>query len=233
MEFEVLNDASAVAQRAAAIVAAGARDAIARRGKFVMAVSGGKTPWMMLRELAREQLDWRRVHVFQIDERIAPAGDPVRNLTHLGESLLSNAPIRPEQIHAMPVELADPEEAARRYIKTLQEVAGTPPVLDLVHLGMGPDGHTASLIPGDPVLNVEDRDVAVTDVYQGRRRLTLTYPILNRSRSILWLITGAEKKTMLGRLRQADPSIPAGRIRRNNALLLVDREAAGGRAGKQ
>jgi 6-phosphogluconolactonase len=233
MDVEVLIDSKAVAQRAAAVVTADARKAIAQRGKFVMAVSGGKTPWMMLREFAREQLPWNNVHVFQIDERIAPAGDPDRNLTHLGETLLSNAPIRPDQIHPMLVELADPDEAARQYEKTLQDVAGNPPVLDLVHLGMGPDGHTASLIPGDSVLRVEDRDVAVTGVYQGRKRLTLTYPILNRARNILWLVTGTEKQAMLRRLRKADPSIPAGRVRQDNAVLLVDREAAGDSAENQ
>jgi 6-phosphogluconolactonase len=230
MEVEVLNDSNAVAQRAAAIIAANAREAIASRGKFTMAVSGGKTPWIMLRELAVEQLDWSKVHIFQIDERIAPAGDPDRNLTHLNESLLSHAPIRPEQIHAMPVEMADPDQAAKRYQKELEAVDGNPPVLDLAHLGMGPDGHTASLIPNDAVLNITDRDVAVTGVYQGRKRLTLTYPIINRSRKVLWLVTGAEKHPMLQRMLDADPGIPSGRIRQDHAVLLADRDAAGEKA---
>jgi 6-phosphogluconolactonase len=227
MEFEVLSDADAVARRAAAVIAAEARDAVAARGKFTMAVSGGKTPWVMLRELANEQVPWENVHVFQIDERIAPAGDPDRNLTHLRESLLSHAPLRPEQIHAMPVEAADPAEGAKQYARTLQEFAGNPPVLDLAHLGMGPDGHTASLVPGDASLNVTDRDVALTGVYQGRNRMTLTYPMLNRSRKILWLVTGGEKVSMLQRLRDGDETIPSGRIRRDNALVLADRPAAG------
>src|SRR5205085_4855927 len=124
-----------------------AREAVAKRGIFTMAVSGGRTPWVMLRELANEQVPWDKVHVFQIDERIAPAGDPDRNLTHLRESLLSHAPLRPEQIHAMPVEAADLPAAALRYARTLQEFAGAPPVLDLAHLGLGPDGPTASLVP--------------------------------------------------------------------------------------
>ena len=113
------------------------------------------------------------------------------------------------------------------YAQTLQEIAGSPPVLDLVHLGLGPDGHTASLVPGDPVLDVTDADVALTGVYQGRRRMTLTYPILNRARRILWLVTGSEKAGPLVRLRQGDPSIPAGRVRQDQALVLADRAAAG------
>lgn len=227
MDFEVLSDADAVARRAAAVIAAEARAAVAARGKFTMAVSGGKTPWVMLRALANEQVPWENVHVFQVDERIAPAGDPDRNLTHLRESLLSHAPLRPEQIHAMPVEAPDTVEGAKQYARTLQEFAGIPPVLDLAHLGLGPDGHTASLLPGDPALNVTDRDVARTGVYQGRNRMTLTYPVLNRSRKILWLVTGGEKVSMLQRLRNGDESIPSGRIRRENALVLADRAAAG------
>jgi 6-phosphogluconolactonase len=180
----------------------------------------------MLRALASEDVPWPGVHVVQVDERVAPAGDPDRNLTHLRESLLAHAPLRPEQIHAMPVESADLEAAAREYAALLEEIAGSPPVLDLVHLGLGPDGHTASLVPGDPVLDVTDRDVAVTGVYQGRRRMTLTYPIINRSRRILWLVTGAEKAGMLTRLRDGDRSIPAGRVRRDQALVLADRAAA-------
>jgi 6-phosphogluconolactonase len=136
-------------------------------------------------------------------------------------------PLRPEQVHAMPVEAPDLQAAAVRYALTLEEIAGAPPVLDLVHLGLGPDSHTASLVPGDPVLDVTDADVALTGVYQGRRRMTLTYPIINRSRRILWLVTGSEKIGMLVRLRDGDPSIPAGRVRRDQALVIADRAAAG------
>ena len=167
--------------------------AVAARGRFVMAVSGGRTPWQMLRALAGEDVPWKDVHVVQVDERVAPAGDPDRNLTHLQESLLEHAPLRPDQIHAMPVESGDLDAAAAQYAAMLQQIAGMPPVLDLVHLGLGPDGHTASLVPGDPVLDVTDADVALTGIYQGRRRMTLTYPILNRSRRILWLVTGSDK----------------------------------------
>jgi len=226
MKIEILADAEAVAREAAKLIAAEARAAVAARGRFVMAVSGGHTPWQMLRALAKEEVPWKSVHVVQVDERVAPAGDPDRNLTHLRESLLEHAPLHAEQIHAMPVESEDLDDAAKRYAKTLQEIAGSPPVLDLAHLGLGPDGHTASLVPGDPVLNVTDADVALTGTYQNRRRMTLTYPMLNRARRILWLVTGADKVNALARLREGDTSIPGGRIQQDHAVVLADRAAA-------
>jgi 6-phosphogluconolactonase len=166
------------------------------------------------------------VHVFQVDERVALANDSDRNLAHLHASLLDQAPLRADHVHAMPVEAADLGQAAEQYGRTLREVAGSPSVLDLVHLGLGSDGHTASLIPGDPVLDLSDVDVAVTGPYQGRRRMTLTFPAINRSRLILWLVTGAEKAQMLVRLRDGDRSIPGSRVRRDRALVLADRAAA-------
>ena len=227
MKIEVLADADAVARKAAAIIAAEARSATVARGRFVMAVSGGHTPWLMLRALAGEDVPWENVHVVQVDERVARTGHPDRNLTHVRENLAEHAPLRPGQIHAMPVEALDLQAAAARYAVTLQEIAGTPPVLDLVHLGLGPDGHTASLVPGDPVLDITDADVSPTGIYQGRRRMTLTYPIINRSRHILWVVSGSEKVGMLVRLRDGDPSIPAGRVQRDGALVIADRAAAG------
>jgi 6-phosphogluconolactonase len=226
MQIQIHTDADAVARAAAKTIAAEARAAVADRGRFIMAVSGGRTPWQMLRALTQEEVPWKNVHVVQVDERIAPAGAPDRNLTHLRESLLSHAPLPPDQIHAMPVEENDLEAAARSYASTLQQIAGTPPILDLAHLGLGSDGHTASLVPNDHVLKVADRDVALTGVYQKRRRMTLTYPMLNRARRILWVVTGAEKVEMLVRLREGDVTIPAGQILQNQALLLADRPAA-------
>jgi 6-phosphogluconolactonase len=227
MKVEILIDADAVARKAAEIIAAEARATVAERGRFIMAVSGGHTPWKMLRALANENVPWEGVRVVQVDERVAPAGDPDRNLSHLRESLVEHAPLRPEQILAMPVEWPALDAAAIRYAMTLKEIAGSPPVLDLAHLGLGPDGHTASLVPGDPVLNVTDSDVALTGVYQGRRRMTLTYPILNRARRILWIVTGTDKVAALARLREGDLTIPASRIQRADALVLADQAAVG------
>ncbi len=227
MEFEVVPDAEAVAARAAAIIAAETQAAVAARGRFIMAVSGGHTPWVMLQALAGEDMPWLSLHVVQVDERVAPEGHPDRNLTHLYASLLAHAPLPPNRVYPMPVESPDLEAAARSYARSLREIAGDPATLDLVHLGLGPDGHTASLVPGDAVLDVADADVSVSGPYLGRRRMTLTYPIINRCRRILWLVTGSEKADMLSRLLDGDLSIPAGRVRRNDALVLADRAAAG------
>jgi 6-phosphogluconolactonase len=226
MKLEVLADVESAAGRAAEMIAGEARAAVKARGRFTVAISGGRTPWMMLRALSTLDVPWKNVHVLQVDERIAPDGDADRNLTHLCASLLAQAQPGEAKIHAMPVELPDLDEAVARYAQTLVEVAGSPPVLDLVHLGLGPDGHTASLVPGDPVLGVTDADVALTRLYQGRRRMTLTYPALNRARRVLWLITGEEKAAMLVRLRRGDPAIPAGRVRQDQAVVLADRAAA-------
>jgi 6-phosphogluconolactonase len=227
MKTEFLPDADAAARRGAELIAAAARDAVAARGRFTLAVSGGRAPWQMLSVLAEMPLDWSKFHVLQVDERVAPAGNPIRNLTHLRETLLERAPIPAENVHPMPVEAPDLEAAAGQYAQTLATVAGSPPVIDLVHLGLGPDGHTASLVPGDAALEVFDRTVAVSGEYQGRRRTTLTYPALNAARAILWLVTGADKADALARLLSSDPSIPAGRVDQSRAMLVAERAAAG------
>jgi 6-phosphogluconolactonase len=231
MNLEVHADANSAARAAARFIASDARAVVSERHRYVMAISGGRTPWLMLRALARENVPWNHIHIFQVDERVAPGGQQDRNLTHLRETLLQHAPLRPDQMHAMPVESDDLEAAAAQYAMKLREIAGSPPVLDLAHLGLGPDGHTASLVPGDPVLEIDDHDVGVTGVYQGRRRMTLTYPILNRSRRVLWVVTGNDKAEMLSRLLKGDTSIPAGRIKRESAIVFADRAAAGDRNG--
>jgi 6-phosphogluconolactonase len=226
MKVEVLADVDSVARHAAEVIAGEARAAVKARGRFTVAVSGGRTPWVMLRALSSLDVPWKNVHVLQVDERVAPADHADRNLLSLCASLLADGQPGRAQIHAMPVESPDLDEAAARYAETLVELAGAPPVLDLVHLGLGPDGHTASLVPGDPVLDVTNADVALTGLYQGRRRMTLTYPVLNRARRVLWLITGADKAAMLARLCRGDSSIPAGRVRQDHASVVADRAAA-------
>jgi 6-phosphogluconolactonase len=226
MKIEVFADPDGAAREAARIVAADVRKAAAERGQFAAAFSGGRTPWVMLRALADEDVPWDKVHIVQVDERVAASGDRDRNLTHLRENLLDHAPLHPDHIYAMPVEEQDLTAAAGQYDHLLQMLAGTPPVLDLVHLGLGPDGHTASLVPGDPVLDITSADVAMTGPYQGHPRMTLTYPILNRARRILWLVTGSDKAGMLVRLINGDSSIPAGRVHQDVAVVLADRAAA-------
>ena len=226
MNIEVLPDADAVARRAAAFIAATARSAASDRGRFVFAVSGGRTPWVMLRALVQEDVPWEAVEIVQVDERAAPEGHPDRNLTHLRETLLEHAPLEPGQIHAMPVDADDLAAAARGYAETLHQLTGPSGRLDLVHLGLGPDGHTASLVPGEPALEVRDVPVAVTGVYQGRRRMTLTFPVLDNARQILWVVTGDDKREMLLRLRDGDAAIPAGRVASHAAVVMADRAAA-------
>ncbi|MGC9941224.1 MAG: 6-phosphogluconolactonase [Verrucomicrobiota bacterium] len=226
MKIHIFPDGEAVAVAAAEFIASEARAAVESRGRFIMALSGGRTPWQMLGHLAEQQVPWARVEVVQVDERIAPAGDADRNLTHLHESL-AHAPLRQGQIHAMPVEEKDMDSAVRSYAKMLSQIAGTPPVLDLVQLGLGADGHTASLIPHDAVLDVTETDVSLTGKYQERRRMTLSYPMLNRARRIVWVIVGGEKAGMVARLFEGDVTVPAGRIRRDRAIVFADKSAAG------
>ncbi len=225
MRTEILADVDAVARRAANVIASLACDAVAARGRFVFAASGGSTPGLMLHYLADQDVPWSRVHLLQVDERIAPLGHLDRNLTQLQRTLLDHLPEPLGGLHAMPVEIPDVEDAARGYAEVVRSVAGTPAVLDLVHLGLGEDGHTASLVPQDPALNELSSEVAVTGLYAGRRRLTLTYPVLNRARHVLWVVTGAAKSAMLHRLRCGDDTIPAGRVRSDDALLFADRAA--------
>jgi 6-phosphogluconolactonase len=184
----------------------------------------------MLHFLATEAIDWQKVHVVQVDERVAPAGSPNRNLTQLREALLAHVSIPTGQVYPMPVEAADLATAADGYGQLLIRLAGSPPVLDLVQLGLGVDGHTASLVPGDAAVEVSDADMAVTANYKGWRRMTLTFPIINRARRILWLVTGAEKSAVVARLAVGDDSLVASRISRASALVIIDQAAAARRA---
>ncbi len=219
-KLEVVADEKAAARRAAELIAAAGSAARAERGPFGMAMSGGRSPWAMLAIMGElEQMPWGETELFQVDERIASPGSEDRNLTHmvLGLSMDHQAALRP-----MPVTQRDLDAAAREYESSLPER------LDLVHLGLGPDGHTASLVPGDPVLEVSDRRVALTGgEYQGHRRMTLTYPALAEARQVLWLVTGAEKRDPLARLLAGDPSIPAGRVENESVVVVADEAAAG------
>jgi 6-phosphogluconolactonase len=218
-ELEVLQSAPIAAIRLSEAIAERARAVVAARGKFTMALSGGSAPRKAFRLLADTPVPWKSVEIFQVDERIAPAGSDERNLTHLEENLPAAAWAR---VHPMPVEADDLEAAAAEYAALLPER------LDLIHLGLGPDGHTASLVPGDTVLDVRDRDVALTaNEYQGTRRMTLTYPMIERAYELLWLVTGEEKAAPLQLLLDGDPRIPAGRIRAESSVIIADPDAAG------
>jgi 6-phosphogluconolactonase len=230
MRIDVLPSAEEVAVGAARWLAARARASVRDRGRFSLAVSGGRTPWRMLHLLASEEVPWGNVHLFQVDERVAPDGDPDRNWTHIQRALLDHVKIPPANLHPMPVEAGDLAAAALSYAGELASVAGAPPVLDAVHLGLGTDGHTASLVPGDPVLDVAHADVALAGAYGGRVRMTLTFPALDRARDVLWVVTGADKASALARLEAGDRSIPAGRIRSDGAVVLADAPAAVGLA---
>jgi 6-phosphogluconolactonase len=218
--LEVVADERAAARRAAELIAVAGAAAATARGPFGMAMSGGRSPWAMLAILGElEEMPWGATELFQVDERIASPGSEDRNLTHmvLGLSMDHQSALRP-----MPVTQRDLEAAAREYESSLPER------LDLIHLGLGPDGHTASLVPGDPVLDVRDRRVALTGgEYQGHQRMTLTYPAIGSARRILWLVTGAEKREPLAKLLAGDPSIPAGRVQNENMIVVADEAAAG------
>jgi len=231
MKVEVLPDPEAVARRAARRIAETSRQAATARGRFLLALSGGATPWRMMEHLAAEDVPWARVQVFQVDERVASASDTARNFTRLREALLERVDLPDTHVHPMPVEEEDLSAAAARYAATLRGVAGSPPVLDLIHLGLGADGHTASLFPGDPAPvgsapGIGNEEIALTGPYGGYRRMTLTYTVLASARALLWVVTGADKIEALRRLRRGDDSIPAGRVPAERALLLVDAAAA-------
>lgn len=225
MRIETLPDADAVAQRTAEIIADTAREGIRRHGRAVLAVSGGSTPAPMLELLGRMDVRWSATHVVQVDERVAPDGDEDRNWTMIRRTLLAGADIPEALLHPMPVTADDLEEAAAGYAMRLQTICGVPPIADVVHLGIGEDGHTASLVPDDPALAVRDRWVALAGPYQGHRRMTFTYPTINAGRLIVWQVTGAAKAAALRAGLQGD-GVPASRVRRRNVRVVATREAA-------
>lgn len=204
-------------EAAAAALLRSLQGALQRKPRVSLALSGGSTPWPALRSLALADLEWNRVDIYQVDERAAPAGDSARNLVGLTTALLDHVPAT---VHPMPVEAPDLDQAARGY------AANLPEALDVVHLGLGEDGHTASLVPGDPVLDVTDRQVAVTQPYKGHRRMTLTFPALERAGAIVWIVSGPNKSSMVERLLAADPEIPAGRVPQERAVLITDGAAS-------
>lgn len=217
VDVHVLPTGAEASRAAAAHVAEVALGAVAQRGTFSLAVSGGRSPWLMLSSLGVHAMPWEQTTVFQVDERIAPDGDPRRNLAGLLHALPAAGRGR---VVPMPVE-GDVAASCLAY------AAALPRHLDLVHLGLGADGHTASLVPDDPVLSVLGRDVALTGRYQGARRMTLTYPPIDRARAVLWLVTGEDKRAALDRLRSGDRSIPAGRVATAEQVLICDRAAWG------
>jgi 6-phosphogluconolactonase len=225
LEWVIRNDAAGAEEAAAEFIAARLGRAARRRGTATLAVSGGRSPWGMFARLAALDIDWSAVHLFQVDERIVPAGHEARNW----RSLLANPLVHripPDHRHPMPVEMEDPELAAGRYAKTLAAWAGTPPQLDVVHLGLGEDGHTASLFAGDPLLQEQQRRAGVSGLHAGYRRLSLTLPVLNGARCVVWFVVGAARREALARLRAGDVSIPAARVQQERAVCFADREAA-------
>ena len=221
IEAEVLPDAAALATATADLVAARLAAAIEARGVATLAVSGGSTPLAFFAELAERKLPWEAVQVLQVDERVAPPGHPDRNLTGLRERLLDRVAIPPGNVHPMPVEEPDIEAAAAAYAREIGDVTGPDGRIDVVHLGLGDDGHTASWPPGDPVVDATV-DVAVVGPFNGRLRMTLTPPVVNRAGWIVWEISGAAKAPVIARLLAGDAALPASRVRRHAVTLLTD-----------
>ena len=222
MRVEVSPTADDAAEAAAVAFGHLIEAAVDARGVAVIALSGGSTPRPMFRRLASLPLPWTHVHLFQVDERAVPASSPSRNWLHQHD-LAAHLPATNQ--HPMPVEHPDGE---KRYGNALHRIAGSPPVLDVVHLGLGDDGHTASLFPDDPVLATMDRDVSWTQEHRGNRRMTLTRPTLARARQQIWLATGEAKAPVAAALEDPASSSPATLVARagRSVALFVDERAA-------
>jgi 6-phosphogluconolactonase len=238
----VLPTPAAVAAEAVDGFVMAARDAVRHRGRFLVALSGGRTPhtaFHMLRAAPRvDQVAWDKVEILWSDERAVPPDDPESNYGAARESLLDHLPgLRPEAVHRMRGESADLDAAARGYEDELRQVTGAGvdevPTLDLIWLGMGTDGHTASLCPGDDALRVTDRLVVATwPPGYDTPRLTLTYPVLNAARQATFLVTGADKAETLDAVRRG-ADLPAGRVHAERTTWLVDAAAAGRAPARQ
>lgn len=226
MRLEVEKTPEAAAAMAARLIATVLGIGIARRTRATLALSGGSSPVPMLRELVRQPLDWTAIHVYQVDERVVARGEAARNLTRIEELLVANGPLPHRNLHPMWVDRSDLLGAAAEYATEIEHLAGVPAILDAVHLGLGTDGHTASLFSGDPALKVKDRAVALTGEHHGYSRMTLTLPIINRARSIIWFVTGADKAGVLADLYAGGAPFPAGRVARVRAVVVADSAAA-------
>lgn len=224
MEWGVSKDVAGAESAAAAFIAQCLRHAVQERGLATLAISGGRSPWGMFERLSDQSVEWDQVHVLQVDERIVPLDDSARNWSQFLEGALAQR-IPPQNRHPMPVEADDVELAIGRYSATLIQWAGVPPQLDVVHLGLGQDGHTASLFADDVLLQDRRHWVGVSKVYEGHRRLTLTLPVLNSARSVVWFAVGAGRREILKRLREGDESIAAGHVRRDRAVVFTDAAA--------
>lgn len=223
LEIELFPDADAAAKRGADIIAA--RIAAVPAGqRFAIAISGGATPWKMFAGLsAHPEIPWDSVDIWQVDERIAPAGHDDRCLTHQAESL---PPAAFARIRPMPVDDLESADDAAMNAAADAYAATLPGTFDLVHLGLGEDGHTASLIPGDPAMDVRDRNIAVTNPYKGRRRMTITFPVLDHAVLALWIVTGADKARVLRKFRDGDSMLPAAHVNARERVVLADAAAA-------
>lgn len=226
LPLEILDSPEAVAQRAAFLIARELRRNCEQQGRSTLAVSGGQTPRRMLELLSKEDLPWDHIDVFQVDERFAPEGNPDRNASEIQKAFGNVYARHSGQFHWMPVTDANPAHSAKRYAQTLAALTGPERTIDVVHLGLGADGHTASLFPGEPLPETDD-DVTLTAEHSGWRRMTLTLPSINRARFILWVVTGAGKRQALEALRNGEPGVPSSAVKRSGALIVADRDAAG------
>jgi 6-phosphogluconolactonase len=228
MDLRVYDTAEEAAIAAADWLASALADAVAARGRASLALSGGRTPWRMLETLDSASMPWSALSVYQVDERAVAIDDERRNGQRIAELLVGPHRLAPDRFKPMPAEQQPLAVAAATYATLLEADLGSCPVLDVVQLGLGADAHTASLIPGDPLLEVTDQWVGVSGMYQGTQRLSLTFPVLNAARFRLWLVTGADKVDALHALMAGDRALPCGRVTGDDSVIFADAAAAKG-----